>query len=327
MWDACFIGDVIMEKLNSKEKWKARVHADTKRYFENREAELKAIREKNAPKKYEKRQEYKFPEKYSMKKFFWLPKNILSMGLSNSAIAVYPVLCGESNFTNPDDWFHLTQETIGTKAGLDAKTVRKAIEELEDKVIPDPSVSEEEWRIMGKQPSVRLLQKTKVTTGELTYYLYNVFFYRTEQAKFKNETILFNTCITESSYWQVLSNRAKVLYLVLRYIGEYDPEYYEAVTGEEIDSHSSDFLYRRFDVVWPLNLTNVCKLAKIRKSVLPDVLEELKNWGLVYWKHELGYDENDSKYCEIDTVRVYLKPKDLVGAVEYNDEDCEDEDE
>jgi hypothetical protein len=147
-----------------------------------------------------------------------------------------------------------------------------------------------------------------------------VFFYRTEQAQFKKETILFFTCILESSYWRTLSNKAKLLYLVLRYFGEYDPEYYEAITGEGIDPHSSDFLHRSFDVVWSWNLSNVCKLTKIRKSSLPEFLGELQNCDLVYWKYETNSNE-------IDTIRVYLKPKDLAGTEEFNEEDMKEEDE
>lgn len=270
-----------MERTKNKSKsfFKGKVKIDLKKDYDRKELQRKSIKDSKITRN--RSEDYKFPENVNMNKYFWLPKGgITTNGLSKSAMAVYPVLCAQANFEK-DLWFQISQKTIGIRTGITIKTVCTALKELERTQITDPSGI-----------SHQLIEKKKIP-GERSYYVYKVFFYRTNT--FKKDAITFHTCIIDTSIWQILKNRTKVVYLAMRSIATYDPELHAFETDLDINPHSAEFRDRVFDMIYPHQLGEICSIATTSRTGFHLILEELEEWGLI-------------KYEEDDSIMVYLKP-------------------
>jgi DNA-binding MarR family transcriptional regulator len=204
-------------------------------------------------------------DQLNMNSFRAIPKSvILELGLSKAALAVYPVLCCEANFEK-DETFHISQKNIARFAGVSENTVRNALKELEN---------------------AGLLIKEKVTDGPRHFYVYKVCRPESEANEQCGEAINFYTCIIENGIWAKLKPRAKVLYLTMCAVAKQDFELYSVIEWEVYERDWTGVNYddyirnRRWDVC-DISLSKLCKLAKIERTNLTPILEELERYKLI----------------------------------------------
>jgi DNA-binding MarR family transcriptional regulator len=220
-------------------------------------------------------------EDINMNSFRAIPKSvILELGLSKAALAIYPVLCAKADFEKNNS-FQISQENIAFYSGVSESKVRKAIAELE---------------------GARLLSKEKITEGTRHFYVYKVTFYRRpelEANEQRGDAIYFYNCIIDNGIWAELKPRAKVLYLTLRAVAKQDLELYSVIEGENYGgdwngvNHDDYIRNRKWDVC-DISLSKLCKLAKIERTNLTPILEELERYKLI---ERVG-----------EWTKVYLKP-------------------
>lgn len=220
-------------------------------------------------------------DQLNMDSFRAIPKNITSSyGLSKAALAVYPVLCCEADFEK-DEAFQISQKNIARFAGVSENSVRNALKELEN---------------------AGLLTKEKVTDGPRHFYVYKVAFYRRpelEANEQRGDAIYFYNCIIDNGIWAELKPRAKVLYLTLRAVAKQDFELYSVIEGENYGGdwtgvNYDDYIRNRKWDVCDISLSKLCKLAKIERTNLTPILEELERYKLI---ERVG-----------EWTKVYLKP-------------------
>ena len=86
--------------------------------------------------RYNKTEVFEFPEasEIDMNRFFFFPKFDEDFCMSLPSIAIYPVLCLQSDFKQ-NNWFHISQKNIAKMAGLHVNTVVKGIKDLEKKTL------------------------------------------------------------------------------------------------------------------------------------------------------------------------------------------------
>ena len=216
-----------------------------------------------------------------MNSFRAIPKSVIQeLGLSKAALAVYPVLCCEADFEK-DEAFQISQKNIARFAGVSENSVRNALKELEN---------------------AGLLTKEKVTDGPRHFYVYKVTFYRRpelEANEQRGDAIYFYNCIIDNGIWAELKPRAKVLYLTLRAVAKQDLELYSVIEGENYGEdwngvNYDDYIRNRKWDVCDISLSKLCKLAKIERTNLTPVLEELERYKLI---------ERVGRW-----IKVYLRP-------------------
>lgn len=220
-------------------------------------------------------------DQLNMDSFRAIPKNIVSSyELSKAALAVYPVLCSEADFEK-DEAFQISQKNIARFAGVSENSVRNALKELEN---------------------AGLLTKEKVTDGPRHFYVYKVTFYRRpelEANEQRGDAIYFYNCIIDNGIWAELKPRAKVLYLTMRAVAKQDLELYSVIEGEDYGGdwtgvNYDDYIRNRKWDVCDISLSKLCKLAKIERTNLTPILEELERYKLI---------ERVGRW-----IKVYLKP-------------------
>lgn len=205
---------------------------------------------------------------------------ILDYGLSKAALAIYPVLCAKADFEKNNS-FQISQENIAFYSGVSKSKVRRAIAELE---------------------GARLLSKEKITEGIRHFYVYKVTFYRRpelEANEQRGDAIYFYNCIIDNGIWAELKPRAKVLYLTLRAVAKQDLELYSVIEGEDYGGdwtgvNYDDYIRNRKWDVCDISLSKLCKLAKIERTNLTPILEELERYKLI---------ERVDRW-----IKVYLRP-------------------
>jgi predicted transcriptional regulator len=205
---------------------------------------------------------------------------ILDYGLSKAALAIYPVLCAKADFEKNNS-FQISQENIAFYSGVSESKVRRAIAELE---------------------GARLLSKEKITEGTRHFYVYKVIFYRRpelEANEQRGDAIYFYNCIIDNGIWAELKPRAKVLYLTLRAVAKQDIELYSVIEGEDYGGdwtgvNYDDYIRNRKWDVCDISLSKLCKLAKIERTNLTPILEELERYKLI---------ERVDRW-----IKVYLRP-------------------
>ncbi|MDP8218224.1 MAG: hypothetical protein P9M03_05815 [Candidatus Theseobacter exili] len=221
----------------------------------------------------------RYDDTLNVYKFVALPKNIHAYNLSNSALAVYPVLCSKADFVE-DKSFQISQENIAFMAGINKNTACKGLEELE---------------------AAELLSKEMIIEGARHFYMYNVQFFRKPiLEENKGNIIYFYTCIIDNGIWAKLNPRAKALYLAMRItakqnLDEYnyyeDNEYYETMEYDEYIRN------RKWDMcIEPL--TVLCNLFGISSDHINMVIKELEKYKLI----------ERMETC----TKVYLKPSQLL---------------
>jgi len=217
----------------------------------------------------------------NLSKFVAIHKDIISCGLSKSALAVYLVLCSKADF-QADKTFQISQENIAFWAGVSENTVRKATEELEE---------------------AELLVREKITEGPRHFYIYRVGFIRKsnlEEGEYKGNTVYFYTCIIDNGIWAKLKPRAKVLYLAMRSVADQDFEEYSYIESTESGEFYERTEYdeyirnRKWDVC-NLSLAEMCRVVGVERSNLNEVLSELEGYKLI---ERVG-----------EWTKVYLKPR------------------
>jgi len=220
-------------------------------------------------------------DQLNMDSFRAIPKSvILDYGLSKAALAIYPVLCAKADFEKNNS-FQISQENIAFYSGVSESKVRRAIAELE---------------------GARLLSKEKITEGTRHFYVYKVTFYRRpelEANEQRGDAIYFYNCIIDNGIWAELKPRAKVLYLTLRAVAKQDIELYSVIEGEDYGGdwtgvNYDDYIRNRKWDVCDISLSKLCKLAKIERTNLTPILEELERYKLI---------ERVGRW-----IKVYLKP-------------------
>ena len=220
-------------------------------------------------------------DQLNMDSFRAIPKSvILELGLSKAALAVYPVLCCEADFEK-DEAFQISQKNIARFAGVSENSVRNALKELEN---------------------AGLLTKEKVTDGPRHFYIYRVGFFCKpilDKARQYGGAIYFYNCIIDNGIWAELKPRAKVLYLTLRAVAKQDLELYSVIEGENYGGdwngvNYDDYIRNRKWDVCDISLSKLCKLAKIERTNLTPILEELERYKLI---ERVG-----------QWTKVYLKP-------------------
>lgn len=115
--------DIIRQK---REREKTLTYGEKE--IERKRHEIKTVKEL-----YDKPKKVKFKNRdgINIDDFRAIHKNIISYGLSKSALAVYPVLCSRADFKE-DKPFQISQRNIAKLAGISENSVRKGIKELED---------------------------------------------------------------------------------------------------------------------------------------------------------------------------------------------------
>jgi len=252
------------------------------RDIRNQEAKRKQLQKEVFRQVYNRPKEKAFSDidQLNMDSFRAIPKNIISYELSKAALAVYPVLCCEADFEK-DETFHISQKNIARFAGVSENSVRNALKELEN---------------------AGLLIKEKVTDGPRHFYVYKVTFYRRpelEANEQRGDAIYFYNCIIDNGIWAELKPRAKVLYLTLRAVAKQDLELYSVIEGENYGGdwngvNYDDYIRNRKWDVCDISLSKLCKLAKIERTNLTPILEELERYKLI---ERVG-----------EWTKVYLKP-------------------
>jgi DNA-binding MarR family transcriptional regulator len=233
--------------------------------------------------RYNATKEAKFIDKedINMNSFRAIPKSVIQeLGLSKAALAVYPVLCCEADFEK-DEAFQISQKNIARFAGVSENSVRNALKELEN---------------------AGLLTKEKVTDGPRHFYIYRVGFFCKpilDKARQYGGAIYFYNCIIDNGIWAELKPRAKVLYLTLRAVAKQDLELYSVIEGENYGGdwngvNYDDYIRNRKWDVCDISLSKLCKLAKIERTNLTPILEELERYKLI---ERVG-----------QWTKVYLKP-------------------
>jgi DNA-binding MarR family transcriptional regulator len=220
-------------------------------------------------------------DQLNMDRFRAIPKSvILELGLSKAALAVYPVLCCEADFEK-DEAFQISQKNIARFAGVSENSVRNALKELEN---------------------AGLLTKEKVTDGPRHFYIYRVGFFRKpmlDETRQYGGAIYFYNCIIDNGIWAELKPRAKVLYLTLRAVAKQDLELYSVIEGEDYGGdwtgvNYDDYIRNRKWDVCDISLSKLCKVAKIERTNLTPILEELERYKLI---------ERVDRW-----IKVYLRP-------------------
>ncbi|MGI6610941.1 MAG: helix-turn-helix domain-containing protein [Limnochordia bacterium] len=220
-------------------------------------------------------------DQLNMDSFRAIPKSvILELGLSKAALAVYPVLCCEADFEK-DEAFQISQKNIARFAGVSENSVRNALKELEN---------------------AGLLTKEKVTDGPRHFYIYRVGFFRKpmlDETRQHGGAIYFYNCIIDNGIWAELKPRAKVLYLTMRAVAKQDFELYSVIEGEDYGGdwtgvNYDDYIRNRKWDVCDISLSKLCKLAKIERTNLTPILEELERYKLI---------ERVDRW-----IKVYLRP-------------------
>ena len=246
--------------------------------------------EKKKQRKEEFRQVYNRPkekafsdiDQLNMDSFRAIPKSvILDYGLSKAALAIYPVLCAKADFEKNNS-FQISQENIAFYSGVSETTMRNAaIPELEEAGL--------------------LYKEEKIKDGR-KYYIYKVNFIRKpelEANEQRGDAIYFYNCIIDNGIWAELKPRAKVLYLTLRAVAKQDLELYSVIEGENYGGdwngvNYDDYIRNRKWDVCDISLSKLCKLAKIERTNLTPILEELERYKLI---ERVG-----------QWTKVYLKP-------------------
>lgn len=241
--------------------------------------------------KYNKLKKFEFPKSadIDMNRFFCFPKFDEDFCMSLSAIAIYPVLCLQSNFEK-NDWFQISQKNIAKMAGLTVNTVAKGVRDLEGLYFEDEPY----------------LEKQQQTDGPRRYYLYRVNYYRKHDIeKYKGDYIFFYKCLVDSGIWAKLKPRAKALYISMRMSAHFDVELYVELEDLDLDYesvdvnefyHSEEYRNRKWDVS-TASLSELCRKVHIAPINLKAILDQLE-------KHQFieRIDENKSFF------KVYLKP-------------------
>ncbi len=239
--------------------------------------------------KYNKLKEYEFPEvdDINMNRFFCFPKFDESSLMSLPSLAIYPVLCLQSDYED-SNWFQISQKNIAKMAGLSANTVSQGIKDLEK-------------LYLGKE---RFLEKKKNTDGQRSFNSYKVSFIRKNNMK-RGAYFIFHKCIVESGVWAELKPRAKALYISMRMKAYFVSDLYFDIEpdfiyeGYELHEfiHSNDYKNRKWDVC-NKTLVELCRNIGIEPINLKPILEQLENHRLIE-----RIDEKKSIF------KVFLKPR------------------
>lgn len=225
--------------------------------------EIKTVKEL-----YDKPKKVKFKNRdgINMGDFRAIHKNIISYGLSKSAMAVYPVLCSQADYKE-DKTFQISQKNISKLAGISESGVRRSIKELEDAC---------------------LLYKEKITEKR-HYYVYNINFIRESELgdnDNKGKIVYFYTCIIHNGIWAALKPRAKILYLAMRIKAKQDWKAYSYIEGKEYDgdfqglNHTKYIQTRKWDICH-LSLSKLCQVAKVERTNIKEVMDELEKFKLI----------------------------------------------
>ena len=257
---------------------------DIQRQIHRQEKEKKKKQRKEVfNQRYNATKKAKFIDKedVNINTFRAIPKSvILELGLSKAALAIYPVLCAKADFEK-NNFFQISQENIAFYSGVSESNVRKAIAELE---------------------GAGLLSKEKITEGTRHFYVYKVTFYRRpelEANEQRGNAIYFYNCIIDNGIWAKLKPRAKVLYLTMRAVAKQDIDLYSVIEGEDYGGdwtglNYDDYIRNRKWDVCNISLSKLCRLAKIERTNLTPVLEELERYKLI---------ERVGRW-----IKVYLRP-------------------
>ncbi|ADU74709.1 helix-turn-helix protein [Acetivibrio thermocellus AD2] len=240
------------------------------RDIRNQEAKRKQLQKEIFNQRYNATKEAKFIDKedINMNSFRAIPKSVIQeLGLSKAALAIYPVLCAKADFEKNNS-FPISQKNIARFAGVSENSVRNALKELEN---------------------AGLLTKEKVTDGPRHFYVYKVTFYRRpelEANEQRGDAIYFYNCIIDNGIWAELKPRTKVLYLTLRAVAKQDIELYSVIEGENYGGdwngvNYDDYIRNRKWDVCDISLSKLCKLAKIERTNLTPILEELERYKLI----------------------------------------------
>jgi len=258
---------------------------------QNKKNENKEYQKYIFTQKYNKLKEFEFPKSVDidMNRFFCFPKFDENFCMSLPAIAIYPVLCLQSDFEE-NNWFQLSQKNISKMAGLDVNTVAKGIRDLEGLYLDD----------------VPFLEKQRQTDGPRRYYLYRVNYYRKHDIeKYKGDYIFFYKCLVDSGVWAELKPRAKALYISMRMSAHFDVELYVELEDLDLDYESvevdefyrsEEYRNRKWDVS-TASLSKLCRRVGISPTNIEDILDQLEDHHLIE-----RVDENKRFF------KVYLKP-------------------
>ncbi|MEX0998796.1 MAG: hypothetical protein WD000_02380 [Thermodesulfobacteriota bacterium] len=271
-------------KINWKERVKADVERGKRKRIEHQKFLFNQI--------YTKPKEFEFPKSADINtnRFFFFPKFDEDFCMSLPSIAIYPVLCLQSNFEQ-NKWFQISQKNIASMAGIDVNTVRKGIKDLEKKsFIGEP-----------------FLEKHKQTQGTRHFYVYAVNFIRKDYIEeWEGEYFTFHKCIVDSGVWANLKPRAKALYLSMRMSAHFNAMLYIEIEDLELDYATKDvyevvegsnYLDRKWDIC-NCTLVDLCRLVDITPTNIKPILEQLENHRLIE-----RVDNNKILF------KVYLKPR------------------
>ena len=262
-------------------KLRRAVKADAQKAVREKQ-EGKALRNATITKHYDAPVRYSFPEpgRVNMNTYFSLPKIFTtddgSSQWGKSAMAVYPVLCGEADFEK-NSWFQISQENIGVMAGISVPTVNNAIKELLDRKF---QLTNDE---NGKSKTIRLLERKKVWSGPRQFWMYRAGFVRKDWQTPSNSFPFYKSVI-EFGYWAKLLPRAKALYLAMRCVAEQNYELYRDIEHDErgfdwMTPYDEYLQIRKWDFA-PLPLAELCRLMGMSDRKIKEPLKQLERYGL-----------------------------------------------
>ena len=220
-----------------------------------------------------------------MEYFVYLPKDQLKE-LPSAALAVYPVLCCNADFSDAEKWFQMSQENIAERAGVTRKTAAKGLTDL---------------------MSLGLLDRRIKTVRTVHMYEYNPVFIRGDDVEANRDNLFqFRHSIVDTGLWSNLTNEQKRLYIAMRIVARFEAAAYGDIEGVDLDDYdakgdfyNSGYAHRKWDAI----VTNTWQ----------DMVGILSNgFGLDAYAIAKGLKRLD-RYGLIETVsptqyKVYIKP-------------------
>lgn len=265
--------------------WRRKVAADARRARQRDEPERRDNIDEYFAATYDRpRGDVEFEEEPNVDRFVLLPDLEHLYGphgghLSPAALAVYPVLCLLSDYTDDEEPFHESVKRLGQWAGMSENTTRKAIKELAGATMVQRPDSDHR---------VPLLSREIVVRDRRRIYLYWVAWTRPRDYEaWKAASFMFPGEIVHSGRWAAIGSRAKALFLAACSEARFSDAAYEALEGVDLSDYETrgTFYQRHYKQrKWEVCETPWLRLAEIagvNSSNLKTAKAELERQGLL----------------------------------------------
>ena len=208
-----------------------------------------------------------------MEYFVYLPKDELRK-MSSAALAVYPVLCCNADFSDDKKWVQMSQENIAEYAGININTAMKGLSDL---------------------MKLGMLKRRIKTVRMVHMYEYNPVFIRGNDIEANRDNLLqFRHSIVDMGIWSNLTNAEKRLYIAMRIEARFEAEAYGDI--EEIDLefdheaksefyNGSGYANRKWDAIatetWSDLVWMISNTTGLDEETIAKGLKQLDHYGLI----------------------------------------------